>query len=1532
VKFSSFIRKSVAIAVSLLSFLAVNGQGQVNSTDSTGVEPIYSYKGGLSEAINLYNGNLNASLPLHSLKGRAGQNVNISLTYDSRQFSFSYNEWGNTAEWNHSGNIIGRWMNNIHPAYVTEYAVCDESTCTWKADVVLENGTQLYFQGTPVPPGPKGFGYSRHSTDLQFDFDNHVMRSKDGTWYDFAQSGVTRKGDSNGNYITYNWTNVSGCSPRKRTNSIVDNMGRTVTFTYSTDPPIGSCDQYITPLQMSLPSNSGTLTWTFEYDVVNVNFGYYGYQDSTWVNVYLLRRINLPDGKFWAFTYHAPAPNLPTLLLNQVTYPTGGYTRYNYTGSNVKLDAKLSAKILNANNGLGEITTTYQHSHCYQDAACTNPPASRWAKAIEPDGAYQTSNFTTDNRGLETSHTRHDSAETVLTTIQTTWTDFGSENYRATNIRSLAGTSTVLSDTILVFDGSGNLLSEEIRAPAAALGFRARRTERDYLPFQRYVTRVSEERVYDLDNALSPPTLVSRTYFSFDEAGHLTDRGAVAGHDSVQYGLSFTSRGNATTVNKWLADPPPGRALKILNWWDTVGNVIKTRDARNNETNITFSAAFHYAYPTVVTNPENHTVTTDYWPNTGLVKTVTDANSKTRTNTYDNALNRLTRVDFPDGGYKRFTYDLTLNNFSTTVFQAITATQESSTTTYLDGIGREKQKKTTDPGGDIYVDTVYSICDCSGKVAKVSNPYRLGETVYWSERRYDALGRLTKVIPPDGTATTNHVAYSYDTANSTTTVTDPAGKSRRYHNDVIGRIWKIVEPDSAGQLTQETTYNYLPTVGQNKLLITQGAQTRTFNHDTLGRLLSDLHPENGTTSYSYDDNGNMTSRTDARGWVTNLTYDRLNRLTGKTYLNDGGVTPPVTLTYDNAPANGIGRLATWTSGTHSGTKSYDSMGRVTVETRNINSSNYSAQWSYNLAGQVLTTTYPNGWTTSNNYDGVGNLENISSSFTGSIVSNVDRNAAGQPTLVAYGNGVNNTRTYNSGLQLSNLRVYGPGGDYLNKTYNYNAGTANNGRIISVTDNLDANNTVSYTYDSLNRLTTAQTAGPAWGLSWTYDRYGNRTEQISTKGSPPTNSLSVNITTNRVNGWGHDLTGNVQTDGRNSYSYDAENRVLSINGGASTYGYDAFGGRVQKTSGGTTTKYFFGLAEHVNGAWTKILVGTPAGVIEWDNGTMLYKSSDHRGDPRVITNSSGFVSGRLDLYPYGEIWSETGSTTKFKLTSKERDSESGNDYFGARQYWNGAARWLAVDPNRSQGYNPQTLNRYTYVSNDPVNLVDPDGREEIPAGCVAIKGLWHVGFGGDPVWVVIAYFCGLVAKPPVPAMGPGTTTALQAAQGPSPDKILEAMIEGINKGEQEKMKKVLEDLPQSCKDFFSADLQAMSDMVPNVKFYYAYIKAIGDKTRYSIGYRGLDADKTLSSRFDESPTAWAYALWDENMRAIVFGLKFFLDFNNPDGRDILRFHEFLHAFYKKDDIDLAKDLKLGEFKTSGEASAAIGKFITNECKK
>ncbi len=190
------------------------------------------------------------------------------------------------------------------------------------------------------------------------------------------------------------------------------------------------------------------------------------------------------------------------------------------------------------------------------------------------------------------------------------------------------------------------------------------------------------------------------------------------------------------------------------------------------------------------------------------------------------------------------------------------------------------------------------------------------------------------------------------------------------------------------------------------------------------------------------------------------------------------------------------------------------------------------------------------------------------------------------------------------------------------------------------------------------------------------------------------------------------------DGANATTYDAENRAVTAAG--TTYVYDGNNLRVRKctpncTSPTSRTVYIFSgtkvIAEYDNGAASTApsreyiyTGGQLAAKIE--SGATTYFHADHLS-ARVVTDSTGTVTGQQGHYPYGESW-YGGSVTKWKFTTYERDSESSNDYAMFRSYVNRLARFSSPDPLAGSISDPQSLNRLAYVANDPSNLVDPLG--------------------------------------------------------------------------------------------------------------------------------------------------------------------------------------------------------------------------------
>jgi YD repeat-containing protein len=186
-------------------------------------------------------------------------------------------------------------------------------------------------------------------------------------------------------------------------------------------------------------------------------------------------------------------------------------------------------------------------------------------------------------------------------------------------------------------------------------------------------------------------------------------------------------------------------------------------------------------------------------------------------------------------------------------------------------------------------------------------------------------------------------------------------------------------------------------------------------------------------------------------------------------------------------------------------------------------------------------------------------------------------AAGQLTDLTFA-GQTEHRTYNNLGQLTGI-TGGTGQNTLNLGYTYRA-AANDGRVETMTDNslvngVAVNETVSYVYDPLKRLTSAATTGPQWGLSFGYDGFGNLWSQTVTKGAGPQFSLTGNSATNRVMNYGYDANGNVVNDTLRSYGQDAENRLESVNG-VKTYAYDVENLRVFEkggAAGGADAFYF-----------------------------------------------------------------------------------------------------------------------------------------------------------------------------------------------------------------------------------------------------------------------------------------------------------------------------------------------------------------------
>lgn len=548
-------------------------------------------------------------------------------------------------------------------------------------------------------------------------------------------------------------------------------------------------------------------------------------------------------------------------------------------------------------------------------------------------------------------------------------------------------------------------------------------------------------------------------------------------------------------------------------------------------------------------------------------------------------------------------------------------------------------------------------------------------------------------------------------------------------------------------------------------------RVRRFAYDSLGRTTSSTNPESGTSTFTYDSDGNVLTKTSPKQnqtsssttVVTTLTYDALHRVLTKTF-NDG-TTPAVTIAYDGTTISGcsptltaadpIGRRTSMCDAAGWEAWSYDSRGQIVAERRSTNSVTKSTAYTYNFHGNITSVTYPSGRTVNYTYN-IADQPTSAADTAHSITyaSSALYNAPGALTYLQEGSTLITTAFYTSRLQPCRISVKNTGtapttctdatvGNVMDFAYGFNLGSADNGNVASIANNINSARGQTYTYDELNRVSTAKTQATSgtysWGLAFTYDPWANLLSASVTQGSAYSFSVYAD-SSNRIHNTGgaftYDAAGNLTADPINSaYTYDAEGELTSAAG--VTYAYDGDGNRVKKSSG---KLYWYGntvdpLAESdASGNVTAeyiFVAGKRIAMLTLSSGAVNYYVADHLGSSHVVTNSSGTILDDSDFYPFGGERSYSSSSgNNYKFTGKERDTESGLDDFAARFYTSNYGRFLSPDDSKyAHPADPQSFNLYGYVANNPINSVDPTGHT--PEGANGRPRYLRAEGGGGP---------------------------------------------------------------------------------------------------------------------------------------------------------------------------------------------------------
>jgi RHS repeat-associated protein len=427
---------------------------------------------------------------------------------------------------------------------------------------------------------------------------------------------------------------------------------------------------------------------------------------------------------------------------------------------------------------------------------------------------------------------------------------------------------------------------------------------------------------------------------------------------------------------------------------------------------------------------------------------------------------------------------------------------------------------------------------------------------------------------------------------------------------------------------------------------------------------------------------------------------------------------------------------------------YDALGRPAAYNQVTEGQTYLMTDTYNKAGLVVDEMYPSGKVMHNEYDGAGRPAGVKKTtnafyYVGAAATDatnrIQYSSHGATRVLKLGNSLWEHSNLNSRLQPTQIGLGSSqtSSSVLGLDYTYGVlvggsldATKNNSNIQSQTITVPGATFVqSYVYDQVNRLTSVQekyNAKLIWTQTYGFDRWGNRTSLVNSGSKaqylPTQSTPPVDSATNRLLEPVYDAAGNMTLADPFHYpfyGYDAENRMSAWRySTVLAFRYDGDGRRVEKTNqeSGDILVFVYNAAGQMVAEYTSFQ-GAPM-----PNLKVNYLTADHLSSTRVVTDGTGAVVARHDYLPFGEeipvsvvragIAGYGGADgIRQKFTQKERDSESGLDYFGARYYSSAQGRFTAMDPDLDpdDANDPQRWNRYAYSSSNPLARIDPDGQ-------------------------------------------------------------------------------------------------------------------------------------------------------------------------------------------------------------------------------
>jgi YD repeat-containing protein len=1089
--------------------------------------------GGAGE--DLFSGNYHRSVPLVSLPGRAGLDLEITLHYNSLVWSRYSNNIAFDADYYATltpGFRLGFPEIEYHvPGGVEIYLA------------LLPSGRRVELRAVAADEFEATDGsylYLKRNPGAQ----TMTLYATDGTQFIYTlppnspSYRCTQVKDANGNYLSVTYTTL-GSVPNHLVaiSTVTDTLGRVINFNY---------DANFHLLSITQAWGGATRTWAqFDYGnlTVNHNFGSLAVSGpASGTQIPVITRVITADGARHVFVYNSWGQAEDFWLYGEADNQRAA-ADYVLPGTAQALSDCPRPFQRNDYIALwaGAGGTGWVSNYIALD------PAETYGQVTTPDGVTHKELFGTSGatRGLMTG------AETWHGGQKKKWTTLTWASDDATRPLRPRVTQALVSDDA---DGNGTperqrrttteyttLLATNVKLPAQVREYDAdtttllRRTETAYVQDAAYTSRrllglPSLQSLYNGGGAL-----MAQTGYVYDTAAELqATPSAARQHDAANYGTGFLYRGNLTKVRRYNVPTTPDDGIADFSYtetttgYHTTGSVVFTKDALNHQTTLSYADSFAggvapspptYAYPTSVTDPDGHASTAKYNYYFGAGTESTDPKGARVERQYD-ARDRLERVtNAVNGAYTRYVYDLG-HNWVQAWATVNSLSEEAADLSLLDGAGRERMRVKDHPGSAGGLSAMYRVYDQAGRVVEWSNPTEVcgwcpqGWITYgddqaagyrYSTQAYDWQSRPTVTTNQD--TTTREIQYNGCGCAGGAVVT-VRGEEVPI-NGVLTRRKRVITHDVFGRATKAEFYNENDNVwliettaynARDQVLSAEqqagagGAiQTTTLSYDGYGRLLTRQRPaETAPTGYEYYADDATKKVTDARGASATYSYNQRGLVTGISYAAPGGIvpTPGVTFGYDEA-----GNRLWMDDGPGRVDYTYNTLSRLTAEARRFDefAGPFQITYDYNLAGQVKSVTDPAGAAITYGYDKTGRLNTVTgSAFAGvtQYVNAVSYRAWGAAKQVAYASGAV-LLSYNTRLLATRFEMPG----VVAADYSY----FGDGRLSALSSTTDPKLNRTYSYGSAGRLASSVGGGGStipeqYNQSYGYDAFGNATSR------------------------------------------------------------------------------------------------------------------------------------------------------------------------------------------------------------------------------------------------------------------------------------------------------------------------------------------------------------------------------------------------------------------------------------------------------